>query len=73
MSLTKKPETENNWLAMAGQQLLDYSQAKKGFSLIMLVESMGLTKNEWVTLKETKSIGYISDSDIDEIGTYMKS
>lgn len=35
----------------AQQQLLGYFHAKRGFSLIHLIENMGLSKKEWNEIK----------------------
>ncbi|MCK9273347.1 hypothetical protein M0P65_07465 [Candidatus Gracilibacteria bacterium] len=55
-------------LDLADAQLLGFSYAKDGYSITMLVEDMGLTKSEWLTLKKKYPIViYLSESDIDEI------
>jgi len=36
---------------MAEMQLRGYAHAKRGYSLIELVESMGMTDREWLTIR----------------------
>ena len=61
-----------NDIDKAEQQLLGFTHAKQGYSLIDLISSMGLTKDEWKTLKADYELTYFSDNDKEEIDEYFK-
>lgn len=59
-------------LHRAEQQLYGWRQRQSGVGLTELVESMGLTEEEWQTIKSDFAIGYLNNYDIDEINNYFK-
>jgi hypothetical protein len=61
-----------NDIDKAEQQLLGFTHAKQGYSLIDLISSMGLKKDEWETLNANYELTYLSDDDIEEINEYFK-
>jgi len=60
-----------NKLDLADAQLVGWSHGFHGFSIISLVESMGLTKSEWKKLQSDYSL-YLSDDEKQEINEYFK-
>lgn len=58
-------------LELAGQQFVGYTHAKKGYGLIDLVESMGLTKEEWVKLEKIEA-PLFTKSELDEINLHFE-
>ena len=54
-------------LDMAEQQLFGFKQCENGNSLKELVVAMGLTDMEWVAIKKTYEISYLSIDDVNEI------
>jgi len=50
-------------LDLADAQLIGWRHGFHGFSIISLVESMGLTKSEWKKLKSDYSM-YLSDDEV---------
>jgi hypothetical protein len=58
-------------LDLADAQLLGFSQASKNpDSIIELVESMGLTRGEWIALKKKGTI-YLKDLDVEEVDKHF--
>lgn len=56
----------------AEQQLLGFVHGRNGYSLISLIESMGLTKLEWKKINNGYTTSYLSKSDIIQINDYFK-
>lgn len=68
----EKAVREEHQLALAEAQLLGFSHARfNRDDLIGLVESMGLSKNEWESLQKQYSMGYLTDGDRKEISDYL--
>lgn len=51
-------------LALA--QLTGFAHASRGFSIKELAESMGLTKEEWIKLKNKAGLKSLDEEDLDE-------
>ncbi len=60
------------YLDAAVQQFVGYNHASQGFSLLGLVSSMGLTKDEWEEIKKTYDEQIVRTKDFDEIEEYFK-
>ena len=56
----------------AEQQLLGFGHCQRGGDLISLVEAMGLTKEEWSTMKERFNLYYLTEQDEKDIDFYFK-
>ena len=61
----KKEETK-----MAEQQLFGFISAKRGDSLLTLIDNMGLQIEEWQEIR--KEVLYLSINEIEEIDEYFK-
>ena len=57
---------------MAEQQIIGYAHASQGYSLTMLIASMGLKRNEWDVISSNDGIHLPKDV-IDEIEAYFSS
>ena len=57
-------------LDAAFQQLTGYNQANKGFSLLELVSSMGLTLEEWNKIKK-EYVNVVQPNEVKEIDEYF--
>lgn len=66
-----KKTTTDDALTMALHQLIGFGHKSRGYSLIMLVESMGLTEQEWNTIR--KDVLYLSPGEIQEIDDHFDS
>lgn len=66
------PEIENaaTELEKAEQQLTGFSHAIQGFSLVELVESMGLRLEEWQKIR--KDASYLTADMVEEIDEYFE-
>ena len=40
-------------LKLAEAQLIGFTQASRGYSIVSLANSMGLTKSEWIKLRDS--------------------
>ena len=58
-----------NGIKLAEQQFTGYTHAKRGYGLIKLVESMGLTKKEWD--KVDKIFTGLTGREVKEIDAYF--
>lgn len=58
-----------NELKKAEQQLIGFGYASRGHNILDLVQSMGLTKQEWDRIK--KKALYLKKIDIEEIEKYF--
>lgn len=58
-------------LDLANAQLLGYYHAKRGYSILSLINSMGLTKGEWEKIKKYE-LDYMNRIDIEEIDDYFE-
>lgn len=58
-------------LQLAEQQLLGYCHAIEGYSLKSLLDSMGLTKSEWKSLKSKMIVDHIPKKVFDEINEHF--
>ncbi|NCU31424.1 MAG: hypothetical protein EOM23_00485 [Candidatus Moranbacteria bacterium] len=56
----------------AEQQLLGFGHCQRGADLISLIETMGLTQKEWLTMKERFNLYYLSEQDKKDIDFYFK-
>lgn len=61
-----------NKIDLAEQQLVGFRHAKDGYSLISLIEAMGLTKKEWTTMQKTHDLSNLDKTDITEINEHFK-
>lgn len=59
--------TEEKMLFMAEAQLLGFYHREHGGEIEELVESMGLTKEEWVKIQKDFSPAYMSDDEKKEV------
>lgn len=62
----------NTKIDLAEQQLLGYAHAKRGYSLIDLITSMGLTIKEWEVIKKDYP-NYLNEDETAEIEDYFES
>lgn len=53
-------------LKLAEAQLIGFAHASKGFTITNLVESMGLTKSEWIKLRNTINLKTLDKFDLDQ-------
>jgi hypothetical protein len=60
-----------NNLLQAEQQLTGYSHAKQGYGIESLVDSMGLTKDEWMKLCKQNRVSFLSIEDKIYIDEYF--
>ncbi len=58
-------------LDKAEAQLLGFYHAKQGYDVISLIESMGLSSNEWEAIKTKYDPVYINTENRDEIDAYF--
>ncbi|RDY57544.1 hypothetical protein [Flagellimonas nanhaiensis] len=68
----KYPEKYNQ-LNLVEQQLLGFCHAKQGYNLESLIDSMGLTNDEWQDMKNREMVDHIDETVIDEIDGYFES
>ena len=61
----------DNLIELAEAQLTGYSHAQRGFSIESLIESMGITKKEWLIIKD-RSHNILSDNDVKYIDNYFR-
>jgi hypothetical protein len=62
-----------NKLDLADASLIGYAHASKGYSLKSLIQTIGMTKSEWVKWKEKyPTKGYFKNDDIQELEEYFK-
>lgn len=64
-------QTRKNLLLMAEQQLVGFKYAQNGYSLISLINSMGLSSEEWKRLKKYYPLNYMSAEDKSDIDKYF--
>lgn len=62
-STIKKSDIE-----LAEQQLIGFTYAKRGHSIVDLAESMGMTAEEWGILR---SSSYLSKQEVNELDAYF--
>jgi len=61
-----------NKLDLADASLLGHANASKGYSLKNLVQTIGMTKSEWVKWKDKyPTKGYFTQYEIQEIDEYF--
>lgn len=60
----------NKVTQFAEQQLLGYLHAKRGYSLIDLITSMGLSNAEWKQIKKESSL-CMTNAEVQEIELYF--
>lgn len=65
--------TKQELCTMAEQQLWGFCHHRAGYSIISLIDSMGLKEEEWNTLRAEYSTEYLNDSDIEQITEYFKN
>lgn len=53
-------------LELADAQLTGFAHASQGFGILELAESMGLTKKEWIKLRETSGLKDLDKKDLDD-------
>ena len=54
-------------LALAEAQLIGFNHCSKGYTIKELANSMGLTKNEWVKLRDKIHLKSLDKAELDEI------
>lgn len=62
-------------LELAEAQFIGFSYGSKGWTIIDLIKCMGLEKEEWIELRQSKYIydlTYLSKSQKDEIDSFLK-
>lgn len=68
---TQKPDLTN--IDLADQQFIGFATATYGHGgIIELVESMGLTENEWDALKSNNRLGLLSEDDIEDVDIFFQ-
>jgi len=60
--------SEKNELVKAEQQLIGFVHAVKGYSVISLVEEMGLTLDEWCKL----DVSFLPKQYLEEVTQYFR-
>lgn len=68
--MTKSVDMQS--VLMAEQQILGYAHAAQGHSLTMLVESMGLSRDEWAAILSNDVVRIPKDV-VDEIDAFFAS
>lgn len=58
-------------LDMAEQQIYGWHSAKQGETLLILVNAMGLTSDEWKILKDDGVVNYLTSEQCTEIDEYF--
>jgi len=53
-------------IKLAEAQLIGFSHASKGFDIKSLVDSMALTKREWLKLRDSINLKLLDKADLDE-------
>lgn len=53
-------------LNMAEQQLIGFGHASQGFRITELADSMGLTKKEWIKLRENAPLKELDKKELDD-------
>lgn len=73
-SVTRKQTCDYNKqrLNLADAQFIGYHFGKREPGIIHMVDSMGLTKGEWVKWKKNYGHTYLRDSEIKEINEHFK-
>lgn len=59
-------------LDLADAQLLGYAHGKREPGILGLIGSMGLTKSEWIKLKDRYTLSHLTSSEMLEIDDYFK-
>jgi DNA-binding Xre family transcriptional regulator len=54
-------------LKLAEMQLVGFAHASKGFGIKELAESMGMTKKEWIKLRNGVSLKQLDKIELDEL------
>ena len=54
-------------LKLAEAQIIGFAHASRGFSIKSLAESMGLTKKEWLKIRDSVDLKELDKSDLDEM------
>lgn len=60
-------------LNQAEQQLRGFIHAKKGYDLNSLIQSMGLTKTEWQSMKRIYKLNFMLPVEIKKIDEHFKN
>lgn len=60
-----------NKLDLAEAQLTGFNHGAHGFSIKSLIESMGLTKSEWIKIQDSAQ-SYLTEVEVEEINSYFK-
>jgi len=67
-------QIKQNNIAMCEQQLLGFYHAKFNRGDIKgLIEAMGMTKEEWVSVKENYNLEYLDKDEFTEIEDFFKA
>ena len=61
-----------NKLDLADAQFIGFNHGQHGFGIISLIQSMGLTKREWLKIQSDYNCSYLSESDVNEIDEHFK-
>lgn len=59
-------------LDLADAQLIGFAHARRGLGVLSMIESMGLTREEWIEWKSKYTTSYLTPSEIQEIDSYFK-
>ena len=54
-------------LKLAEAQIIGFAHASRGFAIKDLAESMGLTKREWLKIRDTVDLKELDKADLDEM------
>jgi hypothetical protein len=54
-------------IKLAEAQLLGYAHGTKGFSIKQLTDAMGLTKREWLKLRDETTLKPTDKQDLDDL------
>lgn len=60
-------------IALAEAQLLGWNAHRQGTSIVELCNEMGLTLEEWNSIKDQYGLGYMRESDKEEIEQHLKN
>lgn len=64
------PKTKQQLIDLAEAQLLGWSNGAHGYSLISLIQSMGLTQSQWESIK-TQYPNTLNKSECEEVDNYF--
>ena len=68
--MKSKTKPKKSDIELAEQQIIGFTYAKRGYSIVNLAESMGMTAEEWEILKRSD---YLSQQEVNELDDHFRT